>query len=41
MCMYMRKNRKPETYSVLWFLLGCLAEGEPDQLRQTLAAPAD
>ena len=27
MCMYMRKNRNPETYSVLWFLLGCLAAG--------------
>ena len=25
--MYMRKNRNPETYSVLWFLLGCLAAG--------------
>ena len=27
MCMYMRKNRNPETYSVLWYLLGCLAAG--------------
>ena len=25
--MYMRKNRNPEIYSVLWFLLGCLAAG--------------